>query len=435
MTPLSVGFIGLATIFVLLALRTPIGLALIGVCFIGTWTIIGLTPALSMLRIMPYEFVAHWSLSAIPMFLLMGAISYHAGLVSTLYRAARLWFWFVPGNLAIASNFACAGFAAASGSSVATATAMGRLTIPEMLRCRYDPGLATGVVAAAGTLGSLIPPSILLILYGLFTEQSISALLMAGVLPGILTAVVYAVMIIIRVRHNPSLAPPMEGHINRAEKWEALRGAWPIPLLILGVIGGIYSGILTATEAGAAGAFLAFLIGVARGQMTRAVLDESVREALASTAFIFFIAIGASLLAKFMVLSGIPTYLGQLTVQWFDGPLGLLMAAFVIFLVLGMFLDPIGLMLLSIPVLLPMFKQAGFDLVWFGILVIKFVEIGLITPPVGLNIYAIKSVTGDAVPLETIFKGAAWFLLCEFIVVALLVVFPDIALLLPRMMR
>lgn len=435
MTPIALGFIGLAAIFVLLALRIPIGLALIGVCFVGIWTMIGLTPALSMLRIMPYEFVAHWSLSAIPMFLLMGALCYHAGLVSTLYRAARLWLWFVPGNLAVASNFACAGFAAASGSSVATATAMGRLTIPEMLRCRYDPGLATGVVAAAGTLGSLIPPSILLILYGLFTEQSISALLMAGVLPGILTAVVYAAMIIIRVRINPSLAPPMESRIDPAEKWDALRDAWPVPLLIIGVLGGIYSGIVTTTEAGAAGAFLAFVIGAVRGQMTRAVLNQSVREALASTALIFFIAIGASLLAKFTALSGIPIYLGQLADQWFEGTFGLLLAAFAIFLILGMFLDPIGLMMLSIPVLLPMFKQAGFDLVWFGILVIKFVEIGLITPPVGLNIYAIKSVTGDAVPLETIFKGALWFLLCEFIIVALLVAFPDIALLLPRMMR
>ncbi|MCB2103124.1 MAG: TRAP transporter large permease subunit, partial [Rhodobacteraceae bacterium] len=230
-----IGCLGLGAILVLLALRVPIAITLISVSLAGIYSIVGERAAIGSLKTIPYEFVAHWSLSAIPMFLLMGAVAFNAGIVSSIYKAARLWLAGLPGGLAIASNFACAGFAAASGSSVATSSAMGRIAVPEMLKFKYDKGLATGVVAAAGTLGSLIPPSILMVLYGTFAEASISKLMIAGIIPGILTAGIYAVMIAARCKINPELAPPVDFKPSWNERFASLRDVWPMPLLILGV--------------------------------------------------------------------------------------------------------------------------------------------------------------------------------------------------------
>ncbi|MBF9033243.1 TRAP transporter large permease subunit [Rhodobacterales bacterium HKCCE2091] len=435
MSDVAIGGMGLGVILVLLALRVPIAIALTGVSLVGIWALLGERPALGTLRTIPYQFVAHWSLSAIPMFLLMGAVAYHAGIVSALYSAARLWLCKLPGGLAIASNFACAGFAAASGSSVATSSAMGRIAVPEMLRYRYDPGLSTGVVAAAGTLGSLIPPSILMILYGTFAEASIGRLMIAGIIPGILTAAIYAVMIWIRCVSNPKLAPPVDISPTWGERFRSLAEVWPMPLLILGVIGGLYGGYVTATEAGALGAFLALVIAALYRRLTWTVFTDAIRDTINGTAVIFFVSIGAVLLSRFIALSGLPGFI----VDLFDagGLQGYAVVLFcgLVFLFLGMFLDPIGLMLIALPVMLPIIDQSGFDLIWFGILTIKFVEIGLITPPVGLSVYTIKSVVGDQVALTAIFRGIGWFLVCELLVVVLIVVFPDIALFLPGLMR
>ncbi|MCW1934999.1 TRAP transporter large permease [Pararhodobacter zhoushanensis] len=435
MSDVAIGGFGLAAILVLLALRVPIAFALISVSLAGIWALLGERPALGSLRTIPYQFVAHWSLSAIPMFLLMGSVAYHSGLVSSLYTAARLWLCRLPGGLAIASNFACAGFAAASGSSVATASAMGRIAVPEMLRYRYDPGLATGVVAAAGTLGSLIPPSILMILYGTFAEASIGQLMIAGILPGLLTAGIYAAMIWIRCVLNPDLAPPVDLNPTWRERFGSLAKVWPMPLLILGVIGGLYGGYVTATEAGALGAFLSIVIAALYRRLTWTVMRESIMDTITGTAVIFFVSIGAVLLSRFIALSGVPTFIVDLFGAGGLEGYAVVLFCGLVFLFLGMFLDPIGLMLIALPVMLPIIEQSGFDLIWFGILTIKFVEIGLITPPVGLSVYTIKTVVGDKVALTQIFRGIGWFLVCELLVVVLLVVFPQIALFLPGLMR
>ncbi len=435
MSNVEIGVVGLGAILLLLALRVPIAIALITVSFGGIWVLIGDRPALGSLRTIPYQFVAHWTLSAIPMFLLMGSVAYRSGIVSALYSTARLWLCRMPGGLAIASNFACAGFAAASGSSLATSSAMGRIAVPEMLRYRYDPGLSTGVVAAAGTLGSLIPPSILMILYGTFAEVSIGQLMIAGIVPGLLTAFVYAVMIYLRCVLNPALAPPVDLQPSWSERFRSLLGVWPMPVLILGVIGGLYGGLVTATEAGALGAFLSIAIAVAYRRMNWEVMKASLIDTIYSTAVIFFVSIGAILLSRFIALSGLPSAMVDLFGA--DALQGYTVVLFcgLVFLFLGMFLDPIGLMLIALPVMLPMIRESGFNLIWFGILTIKFVEIGLITPPVGLSVYTIKSVLGDQVPLTTIFRGIGWFLVCELFVVVLLVVFPKISLVLPGMMH
>ena len=436
MSPIDIGLIGIAAILGMIALQVPIGVALGAGSIVGTWAILGLTPALGILRNIPFSFVANWSLTAIPMFLLMSAIANHSGLSASLFRAARLWLRFLPGSLAIASTFACAGLAAASGSSMATAAAMGRLAIPEMVKAGYDKGLAAGVVASAGTLGSLIPPSILIVLYAIFAQVSISQTLIAGVLPGLLTAAVYAVMIMLRATLTPKVAPRLaDDDVDPAEKWQALREIWPLPVIIIIIIGGIYSGLVTATEAGAFGVAVSAIIAALQKRLTLKVVIDSLVEACISTGQIFFTAIGAILLTRFLAFAGVPAFLAHFAAPFVHEPLMLVLGASVIFLILGMFLDPLGLMLLSLPILLPLFEASGANLIWFGIIVVKFLEIGLVTPPVGFNVYIIKSVVGDTMSLETIFRGVMWFVLCELIVVGLLVAFPGIALFLPSLMR
>lgn len=427
------GFGGFAAIVLLIALRVPVGLALASVAFLGIAMLLGFDIALSLLRILPFDFVATWELSAIPMFLLMGSIAHRSGMTTSLFEAARVWLGRLPGGLAVATNFACAGFAAASGSSLATTMAIGRITIPEMRRHGYDPGLATGVVACAGTLGILIPPSIIMVIYGIFAEVSVAALFIAGIIPGLLTAVIYAAQIIIRCTLDPSLAPVVDERPTWAERWKTLREVWPLPLLILGVIGGIYSGLATPTEAGALGAFLALVIAIAQRRMSLKAFREAAREAVFSTASIFFVAIGAVLLTRFMAFSGVPVFLGAAVQDLAIHPIWLVIAIAVIYLILGMFLDPLGMMLLTLPVFLPMFHAIQLDLIWFGILLVKFIEIGLITPPVGLNVYGVKVLVPE-IPLGTIFRGAGWFLLSEVVIVTLLIAFPQLSLFLPSLM-
>ena len=433
MTPLVIGFLTLGGLLVLLAMRVHVGIALGASSLLGMLAIRGPKAAFAAVGDLPYHFIAHWTLSAVPLFLLMGAIVFHTGLTSSLYAAARNWLNFLPGGLAIATNVAGAGFAAVSGSSLATAAAIGRIAIPEMLKARYDPGLTAAVVAASGTIGSLIPPSILLVLYGTFTELPIGELLIAGILPGLLTALIYTILIFIRCILNPELAPPIREKVSWGERWSSLRDVWPVPVLFLAVVVSIYAGIATATEAAAVGAFVAFVIAAIQRRLTRRAVYDSIMEAVRSTGGIFFVAMGAILLTRLLALSGIPYWMvEQLNASEID-PVFFLIGVSVIYLVLGMFLDPIGLMLVTLPVLYPLFKSMGMDLIWVGILVIKYLEIGLLTPPVGLNVYVVKGVAGDRIALSTIFRGVTWFLLAEVVVLVLLMRFPAISLWLPSM--
>ncbi len=431
LAPNTIGLIGLAALLILIFARFPIALALSIVSIVGLIWLTGLSTTLSLLEAMPYDFAASWELSAIPMFLLMGAIAFHSGMTADLYAAARVWLRGLPGGLAVASNFACAGFAAASGSSVATTVAMGRIAVPEMLRAGYDKSLATSTVACAGTLGSLIPPSVLMIIYGIFTGQSVGQLFLAGFIPGLLTAIIYAAMIVIRCKLNPRLAPTIDAQTTLREKFDVLLRIWPLPLLILGVIGTIYGGVATPTEAAALGVIIATAIGIVRGQMSWQVLRASITESLEATAAIFFVAVGAVMLTRFMVFSGVPEMLAELVRLYSVNLFSLLLILTAIYLVLGCFLDPLGLILITLPVVLPALEPFHVNLIWFGILLVKFVEIGLMTPPVGMNVYAMKTIVGDEVPLEAIFRGVAWFLVCEAVVIAILIAFPAVALYLP----
>ena len=438
MDALTLALVSLGAMLVLIALRVPIGIAMGSVAFFGFWYLRNFNVALSALSDTPFVFAASWDLSAIPMFLLMGAIAANSGIGTALFRAAHAWFGALPGGLAVATNWACAGFGAASGSSIAAAAVMARLAVPEMLKQKYDKGLATGVCASGGTLDALIPPSILFVIYGVFAEVSVPKLLIAGILPGLLTAAVYMIMIMVRCSIDPSLAPKVEFPDRAAlwrERWDSLAGIWPVLVLIVGVMGGLYAGVVTPTEGGAAGAFLAALIGLVQRKLTLEGFIDALKDAMATTSQLFFVGIGAILFTKFLALSGSADMFKEAIGQWALNPLLLVVAVSIVYIILGTFMDPLGMILLTIPVFVPMFAALNLDLVWFGVIVVKYIGISLLTPPVGFNIYVVATATNNSIPLSTIYRGCYWFLACEVVIMTLLIAFPQISLFLPNLMN
>ncbi len=432
MSSVDIGFIGLGAGILLLLLRVQIGVALGIVSFVGIALLLNMRAAWGIITAVPFHFVGDWNLTAIPMFLLMGFIASEAGLSSGLFRTMRILLSWLPGGLAVASVGASAMLAAASGSSVATSSAFARIATPEMLRYRYDPGLATGVIAAAGTLGSLIPPSILMIIYGYIAEVSVAELFAAGVIPGILSALAFSMMILLRCMRNPALAPPVNERFNRAEVIDAFRDTWALPVIILGVLMGIFLGVFTPTAAGAVGAALAFLVATFHGSLSVTVAVAALRQTLVGTASIFMVVIGTALLGKFMALSGVPSFVAESLVEFGTSPLFVILVIALLYLFLGCFLDSIGILLLTMPIILPMAHEAGLDLIFLGIILIKLLEIGLLTPPVGLNVYIIKGALGDRVPLTSIFRGVGWFIAVDLVILSLLITFPQLSLCVKR---
>lgn len=435
MDSLDTAALSIVALLGLIGLRVPIGISLIVVSFVGIWVSTSVGAAWGLTRALPFNFVAKWEFSAVPMFLLMGYIASNAGLTTAMFTAMRLLLNRVPGGLACATVGASSMFAAASGSSIATSAAMARIAIPEMSRAKYDLALSTGSVASAGTLGSMIPPSIAMVVFGVFTDTSIGKLFIAGVIPGLLSAAMFMLMIMARVTVTPSLAPKEPV----VELWSpefraALLEIWPLPTLVACVLGGIFAGLMTPTEAGAVGAFVAILITIYRGVFTFDLLRNALRDAAIGTSTIFVIAIGASMFTAYMGLSGLPAAVSQGLLDTVDSPTMLILIIAAVCLVGGMFLDSIGLMLLTLPFFIPVLEGAGIELIWFGIVMVKLLEIGLITPPVGLNCYVIQSTMGKSVPLGTVFRGAGWFVATDLITLSLLIAFPVLALWLPGLM-
>lgn len=431
MSGIEIGLVALAALFILIAIRMPIGPALIGVSFCGLWALMGWRVAWGSLGVIPYQFSASWILSSVPMFLLLGFIAFHTGLTQGLFKAARLWLSALPGGLAIAAVFGASGFAAVSGSSVACSATMGRIAIPEMLKAKYHPELATGTLAAAGTIGALIPPSIILILYGIVAQEPVGGLFLGGIAAGLLTALGYILVILLRVWRNPELAPSITEPVSSRERLQALGETWPVILLAIGIFGGLFSGVFTPTEAGAIGAALATLIAAFKRTLTWQAFFNAITETVQTTAALIVIGIGASLLTRFLALSGTGDFLTDAILGLEAGPTTIILGVILLYLLLGMFLEPIGAMLLTLPIVLPLVDGAGFSLLWFGIILTKLLEIGMITPPIGMNVFVIKGVVGQLVSTSAIFRGIFWFLLMDFVVVFVLVAWPEIILFLP----
>lgn len=428
------GFAGVLLLLVLLVLRVPVAIAMIVVSFSGVAWLIGLEPALGVIANTPYSFVDNWTLSSVPMFLMMGFVAYHAGLTTGLFEAAKAVLRRIPGALAISAIFACSGFATICGSSLATAAAMGRIAIPEMVRSGYSPSFACGAIAAGGTIGALIPPSILMIVYGVFAETSVLKVFLGGVSIGLLTAVSYAAVVLIISRLRPDICPPRPLDADGISPREALAKIWPALLLMAIVFAGLFSGAFTATEGGAVGAIGAIGIALATRRLTYDKFKTSLIETLTTSASLFIIGIGAAMFTRFVGMTGLTGFLTSMVSGADLSYVQLMLLIVVLYLILGMFMEPFGAMLITLPVLLPILRVEGIDIVWFGVLVVKLLEIGMITPPVGLNVFVIRNVASSYATTAQIFKGVTPFFLADLLVVAFAIAFPGFILYLPKMM-
>lgn len=440
-----IGLIAFAAVLGMLALRAPIGFTLASVATVATFFIFAfrsgsfaperaIRATTSMVFSNSFDLIHSYDLSMIPLFIALGHIAYKADITTRIYYAARVWLSAVPGGVAMASVVGCGGFSAITGSSIACASTMGRICTPEMLRMGYDNRLATASVAAGGTLGSLIPPSVLFIIYGIFTETSINRLFVAGILPGLLTLAGFLLVIFLWVKHDPAAAPVEPGHISYSERFRAAAMAWPAFVLFTVIIGGIYGGIFTATEAAGVCLSAAALIGLAQRKLSLKDIWDAIRDTCLQTSSIFLIAAGAKIFVAFVALTGVAPAIVDVVTQAELSVFWLMFAIAVIYLMLGMFLDPIGIMVLTLPLVVPLVETYGLDLIWFGVVVIKLLEIGLITPPVGLNVFVIANVVGKEAPIDRIFAGIARFLTVDVIVLILIMSFPVISLLLPNSM-
>jgi len=432
MTPEMAGIIGIVLLFVFLALRLYIGITMALIGLLGTCAIINVSAGLSLMGMVPWAEGSSYTLSVIPLFILMGQFAFVSGISQDIYKAVYTWIGHLRGGLAMATILACSGFAAVCGSSLATGATMGKVAIPEMDKYGYDQRLSTGCVAAGGTLGILIPPSIGFVIYGILTEQSIGRLFMAGIFPGILLAGLFMLAIYLQCLVKEGMGPRGEKK-NLSERIRSLYSTWPMIVLFLLVMGGIYYGICTPTEAAGIGAFGAFTIALFKGRLN---FDNCVESLLATgnmTAMIFLIIIGANIFSSFLALTGIPMIMADAVADLALPKIVILLIMILIFVLLGCVMDCFAIMILMVPILYPIIQLLAFDPIWFGVIMVIVLEVGLITPPVGLNVFVIKGAAPD-VPLTTIFRGIWPFIVAAVFCIALIILFPGIALYLPSKM-
>ncbi|MFX1552971.1 MAG: TRAP transporter large permease [Promethearchaeota archaeon] len=431
MDQVTVGIIGLIVFFALLIFGLPIGLGMALVGFVGLWYFAGEPAAMIKMALTPFSYASMAELSVLPLFLLMANVLATSGITRDLYNLAAKWLGRLPGGLAMGTIAGCAVFAGASASSIATAATMGAVAVPEMKRYNYDPGLATGCIAAGGSLGILIPPSAMFILYGILTGTSIGRLFMAGVIPGILEAIFYIVTIYILCRRNPTYGPRGPAY-SLKEKVMAIGSCGEIVGLIILVMAGIYLGWFTPSEAGAVGAIGAITFSLLRRRLNLKGFLEASLTTLKSTGLIFFILIGAMIFGHFIVLSRIPYELAGFIAALPLPPLAIMGIIMVIYIFLGAIMDVSAMLVITTPIFFPVAMVLGFNPIWFGVIVTRMMEIGMITPPIGINVFVISGMSGE--PLQTVFRGIVPFLISDIIHVTLLLFVPAVALFLPSMM-
>jgi C4-dicarboxylate transporter DctM subunit len=429
MDPVTVGIIGIALLVFLFLLRMPVAFAMALVGLVGFAYLTTPEAALGLLGRDIFDEFSSYPLSVIPMFILMGTFAYASGISRRLYKTTYTWVGQLRGGLTIATVFACAGFGAICGSSTATAATMGQIALPEMKKYKYDDALATGTVAAAGTLGILIPPSTVLIVYGILTEESIGKLFIAGVLPGIILSIFFAATVALLCWRNPALGPPGVP-TSFKEKLRSTTGIIETLILFILAIGGLFLGWFSPTQAGAIGAAGALLIGLARRQVTWRSFVDAGKEGLRTACMVLFIIVGAIIFGHFMAVSRIPfvlaEWLGELPIP----PMAVMVIIVFIYFIGGFFMDSMALIVLTVPIFFPLVTKLGFDPIWFGVIIVLVGEMGVITPPVGVNVFVIKGIA-PSVPLETIFRGIFPFLAALIVETIILMIFPQIATFLP----
>ena len=444
----SVGIIGvcLLIVMVVLGVRVYVAAALTG--FLGLLELKGWHVAAEVSGMIPHSKTVTYPLSVLPLFILIGFLAFYAGLTSKLFEAARRWVGWMPGGLAVATVFATAGFAAVSGASTATAAVFSRVAIPDMMKNGYDQRLTAGVIAAGGTLASLIPPSAILVVYAIIVEQSVGKLLLAGFLPGMVSALIYAALIILMCKWKPELGSRVTGFTWK-EKFEALPGTFPIFIVIGVIFGALYTGAATPTEAGALGAMVVFSLYALRAWREKAIglmrkrLHEALMETAKLTVMIFTLIWGVFLFVRFLGFAGLPAAFADWVVSLEMAPLLIMICILLAYAVLGMFMDAIGMLVLTLPVVYPAVIAIGYDPIWFGIIVVKMAEICLITPPIGLNCFVVAGVSRElrdsdgkslSIPLQDVFRGIGPFFIADVLTVAVLLAWPEIVLWLPRTM-
>ncbi len=431
MSPLSIGFLAIASFLFLSFLGLPLGFSFALVGFGGMVFLKGFMPALNLLGGNPYSQVASFVLCAVPLFTLMGQFAFYSGISRNLFDAAYKLMSRLPGGLALATMAACTAFAACTGSSLASAATMGTITFPEMKRYNYSSRLATGTIAAGGTLGILIPPSTIFIILGIITETSVGALFIAGILPGLILSGLFILLIFIMCKRNPSLGPPGKP-FSWKERLQSLTGVWGMIVLFLMVIGGLYFGVFSPSEAGSIGAFGSFILALVKRMPLSAFL-KALAESAQITCYMLFILIGASIFNIFLGIAGVPAMVSKWITALPVPPIGIVIGMLLLYIPLGMFLDTLGMILLTVPVFFPVIIQLGYDPIWFCVLICMMAELGMITPPVAINVYVVQGVT--KVPMEDIFRGILPFVIIYLIAIGIVVAFPEISLFLPKTMK
>jgi C4-dicarboxylate transporter, DctM subunit len=416
----------------LVMIGMPIGFSFATVGFIGIIFLRGLDPALSILGSLPYTWASDYNLIAVPLFILMGQFAFHSGISADLYDTAYKWVGKLPGGLALTTTLACTGFAACTGSSLASAATMGTIAIPEMQKNNYDSRLATGCVAAGGTLGILIPPSVIFIIYGVMTYTSIGKLFIAGILPGVMLSSMFLVLVYVMCKRNPTLGPPGPSFPLKERVVSLLRITAALVLFAI-VIGGLYIGAFSPSEAGGIGAAGAFILLIAKARITKQNLANALSDSVRTTCFSFTILIGAMIFGSFLTISGLPAELTKWVVSLSVSRHVIVISILLMYLPLGAVMDCLPMILLTLPVVYPVVHTLGINTVWFGVLVVLMSEMALISPPVGINAYVVQGVAKN-IPLEEVFRGCMPFIAVMAIGVAILTAFPQISLFLPSLM-
>lgn len=434
MSPELIGLLGVIAILLLFFIKVPVAIALIIVSLLGTASIRGFEVAFAQLGRTPFDTSSNYSLSVIPLFILMGMVLSNTGIGKDLYKMVDSFIGHLRGGLAIATIGTAAIFSSISGSLNATTATVAKIALPEMNEYKYKSSLSTASVAAGGTLGILIPPSVILILYGILTQEPIGALLIAGIIPGIIQIILFIITVYILVRRNPDLAPQRVDAASTSERLSTLKSIWPFIGLFLVTIGGIYLGVFTPTEAAGIGAFGALFFAVISKKFSWRMLSNSLEETVRLTAFIFLLVIGANLFGQFLAISRIPvmltSYVGGLELNAYI----ILSIILVILLILGCFVESLALIVITLPILYPIITELGFNGIWFGVLMIMVINIGALTPPLGISVYVIKGVAKD-VPLGTIFKGIVPMVIAMAVCVIILIIFPELVTILPSLMK